>query len=228
MIRISVSLKQSFTNQLKKIIMKKILLALMFLFSGIITYAQEDSRDKLRIGIKAGINSSNVYDEHGDSFQADPKFGFVGGGFLTIPVGKYLGVQPEVLFSQKGFKASGRLLNSSYEFSRTTTYIDIPLLIAFKPVEYITIVGGPHYSYLIKQRDVFTNGTSTAAQEQEFKNDNIRKNILGAIFGLDVNVSSLVIGLRYAFDMQNNNGDGTSNTPRYKNKWLQATVGVRF
>jgi len=28
--------------------------------------------------------------------------------------------------------------------------------------------------------------------------------------------------------LQNNNGDGTSNNPRYKNEWTQLSVGFRF
>lgn len=208
--------------------MKNRVLIILAIGSCLIARAQEDSRDKLQIGIKAGVNSSNVYDEQSNNFQSDPKFGFVGGGFLIIPIGKYLGVQPEVLYSQKGFTASGMILSNTYSFSRTTTYIDVPILIEFKPIPYITIVGGPHYSYLIRQKDVFINGSTTAAQEQEFKNENLRKNIFGATFGADVNISSFIIGLRYAFDMQDNHGDGTSSTPRYKNKWLQGTVGFRF
>ncbi|PIQ14693.1 MAG: hypothetical protein COW67_12380 [Flavobacteriales bacterium CG18_big_fil_WC_8_21_14_2_50_32_9] len=187
-----------------------------------------DTRSQIHIGAKVGLNYANVYDSKGEDFNADPKIGMALGAFLSIPIGTYIGIQPEVLYSQKGFKATGRLLGANYEFTRTTTYIDIPLYFALKPSEFITLVAGPQFSYLISRKDVFKTTANTFEQEQEFENDNIRKNTLGASVGLDINISHIVIGARAAWDLQENNGDGTSTTPRYKNTWLQATIGYRF
>lgn len=191
--------------------------------------AQEtDLRERLLFGLKAGVNYSNVYDTQGEEFQADPKLGLAAGAFIAIPIGKYLGIQPEVLYSQKGFKATGRILGGYYEFTRTTNFIDVPLLLSFKPSEFLTLLAGPQYSYLIKQSDVFSNSSTSILQEQEFENDNIRKNILCLTGGADLTLKHIVLGARVGWDIQNNNGDGTSTTPRYKNVWYQATVGYRF
>lgn len=188
----------------------------------------DNGREKVQVGLKAGINYSNVYDTKGDEFKANAKAGLAAGLFLSVPLGKYLGIQPEVLFSQKGFQATGRLLGSTYDFTRTTNYIDVPLFLAIKPVSFLTILAGPQFSYLLKQKDVFANGAATVQQESEFKNDDIRKNTLCFIGGVDINISHLVIGARVGWDSMNNNGDGTSTTPRYKNTWLQGTIGFRF
>jgi hypothetical protein len=187
-----------------------------------------DFRHKLLFGLKAGGNYSNVYDSQGEDFQADPKLGFVGGAFIAIPIGKYLGIQPEVLLSQKGFVATGSLFGSTYKFTRTSTYMDIPLMFAFKPSEFITIMAGPQYSYLINQKDVFANSSTSFQQETEFENDNIRKNTLCFLGGVDLTLKHIVLGARAGWDLQTNNGDGTSSTPRYKNVWYQATIGYRF
>jgi hypothetical protein len=217
--------------------MKRIVVSIALIVSTGAGYAQEqapqaqsrrDSRDRLHFGLKAGANNSNVYNERGEQFNASPKYGFAGGAFLSVPVGKYLGVQPAALISQKGFNATGSLTGRTYDLSRTTTYLDVPLMIEFKPLQALTIVGGPQYSYLLSQTDVLKGGDNTGIQEQEFRNDNIRKNVLSAAFGFDVNVSRFVFSGRYNFDLQQNNGDGTSNTPTYKNVWLQGTVGIRF
>jgi hypothetical protein len=185
-------------------------------------------RQKFTVGLKAGANYSNVYDTQGDAFNANPKFGFAGGLFIAIPIGKFLGVQPEVLISQKGFKGTGTLLGNPYDITRTTTYLAIPLLLAIKPVEFLTILAGPQYSYLLKQKDVFSNASTSAAQQQEFTNDNIRKNTLSVIGGFDINIQHIVVSGRVGWDVQNNNGNGTSTTPRYKNAWTQATIGYKF
>ncbi len=144
---------------------------------------------------------------------------------MGIPIGKIIGIQPEVLISQKGFKGSGSLLGFPYSTSRTTTYIDIPLQLQIKPSEFIHIVIGPQFSYLLNQKDKYTFGSNSQEQEKEFENDNIRKNILGFVVGLDILLAkNLVRTGRVGRDLQNNNGDGSSTTPRYKNQWLQFTL----
>lgn len=210
--------------------MKKIKLtiavALMLMSTLAIAQSGEtDNREDLRFGIKAGLNYSNVYDSKTDDFNADSKFGFVGGAYLSIPIGMYLGIQPEFLYSQKGFKGSGMLLGSRYELTRTSSFIDVPILLAFKPSEFITILAGPQYSYLLSQKDVFSNSLVSYTQEQEFDNDNVRDNIFGFVVGIDINLKNVILGTRLGWDVQDNHGDGSSHTPRYKNAWFQATVG---
>ncbi|MGM0551033.1 MAG: porin family protein [Bacteroidota bacterium] len=213
--------------------MKKLLLMIVsVIFMANISNAQEnssDSRSTLNYGIKAGFNLSNLYDTQSEDLQADPKVGFVAGFFVAIPFGKYLGFHPEILFSQKGYKASGTYLGTiDYEFTRTSNFIDFPLLLSFKPSEMFTLVAGPQYSYLMKQSDEFTSGDFTEQEEEEFDNDNLRRNTLCFLGGFDINFSSFVIGARAGWDIQDNNGDGTSTDPRYKNVWYQATLGIRF
>jgi hypothetical protein len=184
------------------------------------------TKNNLKIGFKVGANYSNVFDSKDNEFNADSKFGLAIGGFLSIPFAQFFAFQPEVLFSQKGFKGSGTILGSKYQFTRTTNYIDIPLLFAIKPIESFTLLVGPQYAYLLKQTDEFTTSSTSAAQQQEFNNDNIRKNILSVLTGFDFTQKNFLFSARVGWDIQNNNGDGTSSTPRYKNVWYQATIGI--
>ena len=75
---------------------------------------------------------------------------------------------------------------------------------------------------------MFKNNTFTIGQENEFENDTIRKNTLAAVGGFDFNFNRVVFGTRAGWDLQHNNGDGTSNNPRYKNVWFQATLGFKI
>jgi len=192
------------------------------------TTSTTDNRNHLTLGLKAGVNFSNVYDTKGENFVADGKLGIAAGAFVVIPLGKVIGIQPEILYSQKGFKSSGTFIGTSYEMTRTTDFIDVPLLVSIKPVEYISILFGPQFSYLMKQKDEFTGGTLTATQEQEFDNKNLRKNILALTGGADFNIDHLVIGIRAGWDIKDNDGEGNSTSPRYKNMWYQATLGYKF
>ena len=85
--------------------MKKLALIIgLFASTVSIGIAQEnetDNREEFQFGLKAGLNYSNVYDAKGEQFNANAKFGLAAGVFMAIPIGKYLGIQPEVLLSQK-------------------------------------------------------------------------------------------------------------------------------
>ena len=192
------------------------------------TTTTTDNRDKMSFGLKVGANYSNVYDSDNQDFVADAKIGFAAGGFVAIPFGKFIGIQPEIMYSQKGFKSTGTYLGSTYSMTRTTDFIDVPLLFAVKPIKEVTVLFGPQFSYLMKQKDEFTGGTINSTQQQDFDNNNIRKNIMGLTGGADLNFGNLVVGLRAAWDIKENEGNGSSTTPRYKNMLYQATVGYRF
>ena len=148
--------------------------ALMLIVSiGISQNKETDFREKLKLGLKIGANYSNVYNSEGEEFTAEGKLGFTGGAFFSIPISKYIGIQPEILLSQKGFKGSGTFLSSSYELKRTTTHLDIPLFFSFKPSEFFTLQAGPQFSYLLKQKDSFSSTLLNVEQEEKFSNDNL-------------------------------------------------------
>jgi hypothetical protein len=48
------------------------------------------------------------------------------------------------------------------------------------------------------------------------------------VIGADINIEHLVLSGRLAWDIINNNGDGTTTTPRYKNELLQFTIGYKL
>ncbi|MFI0490636.1 porin family protein [Flavobacterium sp.] len=213
---------------MKKVIIMLALVTVSVTTSSAQTMTATDNRETLSFGLKAGANYSNVYDSQNQDFVADAKFGFAAGGFAAIPFGKFIGIQPEIMFSQKGFKSSGTYLGSTYSMTRTTDYLDVPLLFTVKPIKEITLLFGPQFSYLMKQKDDFTNGNISSTQQQDFSNNNVRKNTYCLTGGLDFNMNNLVLSLRTGWDLKNNDGNGNATTPRYKNMWHQLTVGYRF
>lgn len=204
------------------------MLLYLLIFSTSIRAQLRDHRRDFRIGVKAGVNSANVWDEAGDAFVANSKRGYVFGGFMTIPIDNLLGFQPEVLVSQKGFDASGMYFGERYNFTRTTTHLDIPLQLQIKVDKAFSLLVGPQYSYLMKRRDQFGDGTVTVVQEEQISRDNYRKNILGFVVGADIHLNALVLSGRAGWDITANHGDGTSSNPRYKNQWIQCTAGLAF
>lgn len=196
-----------------------------------VAFAQTSEEDQLRFGFKAGANISNVYDTEGDEFDANAKLGIAAGAFLSIPIGAYIGIQPEMMFSQKGYQTSGSMLGIDYKYRHTSNFIDVPIMFALRPAPFITLLAGPQYSYLLSERTEFTNtffSDDKLVESSDFDNQDVRKNILGAVIGVDANITDMVISARAGMDITHNNGNGSQTEPRYKNVYYQATIGYRF
>lgn len=207
---------------------KKVAL-LLSLFNAVLVFSQvvNDTRDKLKIGFKAGVNYSNVYDEQGQNFVANGKTGFAAGAFVAIPIGSFFGIQPEIMYSQKGYKATGTALGFIYDYTRTTSYLDIPLLLQIKPIPMVSIVAGPQFSYLLDTKNSF-NGNTTTSSEATVNVDNYKKNIFGFVTGADIEVDHFLVSARAGWDITKSDANGNSEAPRYKNQVLQLAIGYAF
>jgi len=223
----SSSIHSKFTASAKKLFFSAFLAA-MFASPMAAQNAVSDTRGVVTFGVKAGINYANVWDEKGQDFEADSKVGFAGGAFIGIPFTELIGLQPEFLISQKGFQGSGSLLGQPYSFSKTSTYLDIPIFLELKPSKFVSIVLGPQYSYLLQEKRTYTIGNITQEQQTEFAKDDMRKSLFGFVFGADLNLEHFVISGRAGWDFLANHADGSSSTPRYKNQWLQFTLGYKI
>lgn len=107
------------------------------------------------------------YQEESKGFNSDAKSGFASGVFSTHHNNKYLRAQTEVLFLQKGLKAEGLILGSEYEFTATTTYLEVLIQIAFKSSEFLTIAPEPPHAYLLIQKEAFNSTGVSGFQEQK-------------------------------------------------------------
>ncbi len=206
----------------------KSVLSFLFILSFFFSFSQTDYREKFVFGAKAGVNLASIYDEKGEDFIGKMKGGFVGGIFFTIPIGKFLAIQPEATFSQKGVKANGSIFNVPYSMKRTSNYIDVPVLLAVRPADFISILVGPQFAFHISSKTSGSLGALTAESQQALTSQEARGFVLGAHVGLDINIKGIVISPRATWDLQNNKGDGTSTDPSFKNFVLQFTLGYRF
>lgn len=212
---------------MKRITLAAALLALTFSTS--VNAQDVDQRDRLRLGLKGGLNFSSLIQDEYPNYEVNHKLGYVGGAYLSIPLTTFLGIQPEVLVSQKGFSSSNsNFFGGTYTFNRTTTYLDIPLMIQLKPSQLITIVGGIQYSYLLSKKDEISGNSVIISDQVTYDNQDITKNILGVVGGIDINIKHFMVFGRYNLDLRRNNGDGTSSVPRYKNQVFQVGVGLVF
>jgi len=83
-------------------------------------------------------------------------------------------------------------------------------------------------SFLASTKTKFTSGNTTYQNLVEEDNDNLKKNILGGVVGIEASASNLVFAARYNLDFQQNNSNGNSTTPTYKNQVIALSIRVRF
>jgi len=203
--------------------------AAVVMAQGVDVVSTVDNRNNLQLGFKVGFNNSDIYDIHGQGFSANPIYGPVAGTFLSIPFGKYFGIQPEILLSEKGFAGSGTISDGEYSFFERLNFLDIPLMIQIKLAPNIYLLGGPEYSYLLSRSYSFTHGITSEATQQQFESDNMLHSILGLIFGADFNFNVITLGGRIAWDLEDGNDDENEpSLPSYRNLWGQLTVGFRL
>ena len=186
-----------------------------------------DAKKRIVPALKVGVTRSNVYDREGEAFVSEGKSGFGAGASLALPLGSLLGLQPEVLFLQKGFEGAGRIDGEPYLINRTTSHVDIPVMLQFKPFRWLTLQGGPQWSFVLSRQDSYTMGRNTIAQRR-IEDNELRENLFGTLLGLDLNFGHVVLGVRSGWDIHANHGDGVSSTPRYRNRWIFWNIGYRF
>ncbi|WPP48142.1 porin family protein [Catalinimonas niigatensis] len=162
--------------------------------------------DDSRIGIKGGLNASNFYREQvGDQ---NARLGFHVGLFTEIAVGEAFSIQPELVLSTKGNRATYGaddgvldLVGAEGEVSTNLTYIDIPILAKVTLGEIINLHVGPYASYLIGA-STSTEG-DLASGSEELDRDNFKSWDYGLAAGLGVDLAAVTIGARYNLGLVN-------------------------
>ena len=207
--------------------MKKIIICAVCLLVAGAALAQ--TNNGLRFGVKGGANFSNlISSDEDEDFNTEYKTGFHAGIFANIPLVSVLSFAPELVYSQKGYKTTGStLLNGPYEYKVTTNFVELPLLLNIRASSTFNIHVGPQVSFLTSTTETFDQGESEYRTTVEEDNDNLKKSLIGGVVGVGFTVGprTSLFG-RYAIDLQQNNENGTSQTPRYKNQVFQVGLGL--
>jgi hypothetical protein len=192
----------------------------------------------LRFGVKAGANLSNLAGDLVSQDQYKNRFGFQGGVMLNFGLGDILSIQPEVLYSQKGFKYADQQITSPLGTFRNTgnvryDYLDVPILVRVRAAGVFFEVG-PQYSYLMNvstdRTQTFNGSTVGNAGSGTSDLSNVHRNELGYVGGLGYQASNgLMLGVRYsgAFtDFAKNSSYSNDEFRNARNSTFQAYVGV--
>jgi outer membrane immunogenic protein len=158
--------------------MKKINLAFGFLLFSTLgsSFAMADAAPvpglSPSLGVEAGFNLASLNGKNVNDVFAS-RLGFVAGGFLNMPVGPTLAIQPEVLYEQKGGKVNG----NDYR----TDYLEIPVLLDVTLIGPLGVLLGPSFAARIGSTGVSDPNDSD----------------IGLNLGAQLNLNPLVISGRY-------------------------------
>lgn len=177
-----------------------------------LTIAHSYAQQSLEYGLKAGVNDFKV---GGRSFDNTYNVSFSGGAYAELNYTAHWTLQPELLFNQT-------LCKTSQEFNLiyrgvsdqlvSLDYIAVPILIVYKPIPELSILLGPQYGFLIAQTTglLQPSGTNNGTGDQNA----FSKSDFSLIFGGQLNLNKIKIGLRYSEGLNNINGINTSDTWR--------------
>lgn len=158
--------------------------------------AQTDPNPTARVGVKAGLNVSNLYID--DVNDENARFGFNGGLYGQILSSEAFAIQPELLFSTKGSQADyGGVINSTVRFN--LNYLDLPVLAVIKLGPSAEIHAGPYASYLLSANIDYSGNIGNGVERLD--RDQFRTWDYGLSAGFGLNFGPTQIGARYNYGL---------------------------
>ena len=153
---------------------------------------------KVRTGIKGGLNVSNL--SIGNVSDENIRPGFHVGVFTQLPVSKFFVIQPEVLYSTKGatgYDTDPVDLESEYKFN--LNYVDVSVSATFRLREAADIHIGPYVSYLTNA-SISTDG-DLGGGAANLDRDNFSALDYRPSASFQLNFSAVSIGIRYNYGL---------------------------
>jgi opacity protein-like surface antigen len=178
-------------------------------------------------GAKVGVNFANVsVDAPDDSEfnfedQIENKTGLVVGGFVEAPITPQFSVQPEVLFSMKGFK----IKDTDPDIKTEVNVVEIPILAKFKFATMSSakpyIVAGPGFGFVASAKQKEEGFDDVDLKEL----DVIEKFDPSFITGGGVDINKFLVEVRYDWGLKDLDKDSDSNL---KSRTFSILVGYSF
>ncbi|SHM73762.1 porin family protein [Flavobacterium saccharophilum] len=213
--------------------MKKSMLVLCTLLLCATVTAQTD---KVKIGVKAGLNISSLTSDENELDSSD-KTGFTAGIMAEIPLAKNFSIQPEVLYSQQGMKFSYSdvdVQNSHYKSTIGLNYLNIPVMLKYYVVKGLSVQAGPQIGILLKANNKYQDNFLGYENHETFNLSDYANGIDTAVnFGLGYQFKNkFYTDLRYTISYSDIFKDASANTyiinSDMKNRVFQITVGYFF
>lgn len=195
--------------------MKTIYITIVLMITSVISLNAQDRKNKATAGIKGGYNVSSV--SFDGSSETAKLHGFHIGVYGESYIGNYFSIQPEILYSQQGYK----IIDKNGTYTQKLDYINIPLMLKMYPVKSFFLEAGPQIGFSISHKETFDSGFILYDTSKEFNPSNFDWGVnLGAGFKSDAGIS---LGARYHIGQSD-----IYNQDKPKNRVWQIYIGFEF
>ena len=195
--------------------MKTIYLTVALMITSIFSLSAQTTKNKSTAGIKGGYNVSSV--SFDGTSETAKLHGFHIGVYGESYIGKYFSIQPEILYSQQGYK----IIDDNGTYTQKLDYINIPLMLKLYPVKSFFLEAGPQIGFSISHKETFDSGFVLYDTSKEFEPSNLDWGVnLGAGFKSDSGVS---LGARYHLGQSD-----IYDEDKPKNRVWQIYLGFEF
>lgn len=208
------------------------------LFSAVVSFLMVGAAysQNISLGPKIGVNWSTVT---GKDPLYNKKFiaGFNIGATMNIDISDRFSIQPELLFSQQGYRAYREIRNQEVTTVQTLNYINIPVVARYVFGEgdlrgYINL--GPYLGFMVGGKErVDVDGREVSREEVDF---DIQNELNRMDFGIALGGGALfragegdvMLGLRYGFGLLPVSDDVIFEAGRDANSVWSLSVGYLF
>lgn len=154
------------------------------------------AQDERRMGVKGGLNLSNLYVD--DVNDENARIGFNAGFYGQILSTDVFAIQPELLYTTKGSENEyDGIIDQTVKFK--LNYLEVPLLAVFKLGDVAEIHAGGYGSYLLGANVSYSGDIANGGENLD--RDNFKTFDYGLVGGLGLNFGDVQIGTRYNYGL---------------------------
>lgn len=196
-----------------------------------ITQASQAQESGASLGIKGGLNMSNLYTEDVD--DQNVLAGFNIGLFAQLPITSSLALQPEVNYTTKGAE-----LQYNNAFAQGTgkfrlNYIEVPVLLKANLTKNFNVQFGPYAAFLIDSKITNEGQDGNINFEEEISKDDLNTMDFGVAAGVGFDFDNFGIGARYNYGLTTVGKERTIlgqtyTFPDSKNSVLSIYAAIKF
>jgi Outer membrane protein beta-barrel domain len=103
------------------------------------------SNAQISVGLKGGLNVSNLNGIDEQNFKTNALVGFHAGGYVTFNLGRNFAIQPELVYSTQGAKIE----NATSEENLKLNYFNIPVMVKFLTNSGFYVEAGPQLGFQV-------------------------------------------------------------------------------
>ena len=206
------------------------LLASLFFLIGISQISLAQASDA-KIGIKGGVNFSNLYTQDVD--DSNMLTGFNLGLFAKVPITNFFAIQPEIYYTGKGSELTYNNLFANGTAKFKLNYIEVPILAVINITKNLNIHGGPYLGYLINGKVTNESNVTLFDFENALETGDFNRFDAGLAVGAGIDFEALSLGVRYNYGLtqvgKERNFAGTNYTfPDGKNSVFNIYAAFSF